>query len=102
MGRKKKYKIASVNFGDEGHPARLLIESYIKKNGKLAVSSLIRKLIVVSLSRKHEYRDYKLQLLLYERKNALQRKVDAATEIFKIEEQLKKITGKKDIDEILF
>jgi len=68
MGKNKKYLIKSVNLGEAGHPARMLAEAYIKKYGKQEFSALCRRLILVFLSDKKEYDDWKKQALIFERK----------------------------------
>ena len=68
MGRPKKYDIRSVNFGEPGHPARVLIEKYVKQHGNKAVSSLIRKLVTVYLQDRPDLKGWKAQMLIHERK----------------------------------
>ncbi|MBN2893490.1 hypothetical protein K9M74_02610 [Candidatus Woesearchaeota archaeon] len=68
MGKPKKYAIKTINFGENGHPARILVEQYIKLHGKNALSQLIRRLVVIYLMDKPEYKDWKAQLLIHERK----------------------------------
>ena len=62
----KKYEVKTINFGGKGHPARVLINKYCEKNGKQSLSPLIRKLVIVYLSKKQEYIDFKKELKYYE------------------------------------
>lgn len=68
MGKPKKYLIKTVNLGESGTPARILAEKYLKKFGKQEFSALCRKLIVLFLSNKKEFEDWKKEALLFERK----------------------------------
>jgi len=74
MGKNKKYLIKTINLGEIGHPARTLAEKYIEKYGKQEFSALCRKLIIIFLSDKEEYKDWKIQALKHERKE-LQSKI---------------------------
>ena len=68
MGRRKKYKISTINFGKEGDPARELLEQYEKTHGKNKTSELIRNLVVGNLSANKEFDNYKIKTLIQERK----------------------------------
>ena len=68
MGKPKKYDIRSINFGEAGHPARILVDKFVQKHGKTALSQLIRRLVVCYLMDKPEYKDWKKDLLIYERR----------------------------------
>lgn len=68
MGKKKKYLIKPVNLGNAGEPARILAERYLKLYGQQEFSKLIRKLIVIYLSPSKQFRDYKKDVLVFERK----------------------------------
>ena len=87
---KKKRLNSTVNFGEEGDPARILVEAFIKKNGKRKLSPLIRKLIVFGLSKKKEYNDFKVEMLKQKRKEIQKRFYETNEELLKNEDQLKK------------
>lgn len=74
MGKNKRYLTKTINLGEVGHPARTLAEKYIEKYGKQEFSALCRKLIMIFLSDKEEYKDWKVQALISERKE-LQSKI---------------------------
>ena len=76
MGHNKKYKVTSIAFGDESDPARILIEQYIKDNGRGSLSTFIRSLVIAALSkkgdkqlmikmRKHRYKELGLKIARY-------------------------------------
>jgi len=67
MGAKKKYAIKTINFGEQSHPARILVEKYVELHGNNALSKLIRRLVVIYLIDNPDYKDWKAQKLLYER-----------------------------------
>jgi len=71
MGRPKKHMTRTVSFGGTGHPARILIEIYEKQNGKQKLSELVRKLIILYLAPKPEYIEYKKQMMLESRNDAI-------------------------------
>ena len=48
---KSKYYIKTINFGDKDNLARILIQQYIKENGKNELSRFIRNLVVYYLSK---------------------------------------------------
>ena len=68
MGKPKKYLRKSINFGGVGNPARILIEKFISKYENSELSSLIRKLVTIYLSDNPEYKDWKIQMLRYEKR----------------------------------
>ena len=68
MGKNKKYLTKTINLGEIGNPARLLAEKYTEKYGKQEFSALCRKLIVIFLSDKEEFKDWKKLALIHERK----------------------------------
>ena len=59
MVKIRKYDITTINFGQAGHPARILKGLFVEKNGKQELSALMRKLIVVHLSTDERYEDWK-------------------------------------------
>lgn len=87
----KKYLIKSINFGEENHPARLIIEKYIEKNGNLALSSMIRKLVCCYCMDKPEYNNWKKDFLIYKRKNIGKEINEKIIEKKKIDDELEKL-----------
>ena len=67
-GRKKKYLIKSINFGQPGDPPRELLQEYEKKFGKNKTSEYIRNLVFYSLSSSPEFDKFKIKNLIEERK----------------------------------
>lgn len=69
MARKnKRYLTKTVNLGTPENPARILAEKYIKRHGNIAFSELCRKGIIAMLSNKKEFKDFKKEQLIRERK----------------------------------
>ena len=68
MGKPKKYLTTTINFGEVGHPARTLIELFLKKHGNNELSKFMRKLVLIFLSDKPEYSIWKDKTLIHERK----------------------------------
>jgi hypothetical protein len=66
MGQVKKYARKSVNFGEVGNPARVLVEQYIEKYGNNGFSALMRKLVLVYLGDRPEHKDHKITALVWE------------------------------------
>jgi len=91
MGKPKKYDIRTINFGEAGHPARLLIEKFVKLHGNKALSQLVRRLIVIYLMDKPEYKDWKGQMLIHERKEIGRLLAQKLERRSKIDEQLREI-----------
>lgn len=79
MGKNKKYLTKTINLGEAGNPARILAEKYIEKYGKQEFSALCRKLLMIFLSDKAEFKDWKIQALISERKE-LQSKIPQISE----------------------
>jgi hypothetical protein len=97
MGRQKTYDIRSINFGEVGHPSRVLIDIFILKYGKSELSKLIRKLVFCYLSDKPEYKDYKIQMMIFER-NKINKLVNEKLEKRrKIDEELNKLGIEPDV-----
>ena len=95
MGKKKKYLIKSVNFGDEKEPARILIEKYLessipkhkdksvttsrdkaKPRREQELSNLMRKLVVIYFSHLKQFEDYKKDALIFERKELIKKRAE--------------------------
>lgn len=87
-GSKKQIKIASVVLGTPDSPPRILAEMYCKKNGKQAFSSLVRELIVAHLSDKPEFKDWKIQKLIFERKQIMESNLENGKKLCENTEQL--------------
>lgn len=51
MGRYKNNFTSTINFGNKGEPARILLKEYIKRHPKYSISKLVRNLIVAYLSK---------------------------------------------------
>ena len=100
MGKPKKYHVRSINFGEAGNPARILIEKFIQIKGKKALSSLIRKWTIIHLKDEPEYQDWKTQQLLYERKELGAEIAEKAEKRSKINQQLRELGT--DPDEVIY
>ena len=69
MGQQKKNLTKTINFGEADNKARILVEDYIKKYGKKnKLSELVRRAVFLVLSDNPEHKDWKIKMLLYERK----------------------------------
>lgn len=68
MGRNKKYRIKSINFGEEGNPSRSLLEKYEQLHGKQKTSEMVRKAIFVFLADRPELKGWKEKNLRNEKK----------------------------------
>ncbi len=90
MGKPKKYLIKSVNFGEVGNLSRIIVEKYEKLYGKQAFSSLMRKLVLIYLSDKPEFDEFKIQKLLFERQELIKQKKEVAKKLNENAEQLEK------------
>jgi len=93
---KKKYLLKQINFGKETEPARILVEKYIKLNGDQKLSKLIRELVVVYLSNKKEFKNYKIELLLSKRKNMKLKMRELGKEILNNAKKLNSLGLKND------
>ena len=91
MGKPKKYDIRSINFGEVGHPARILVGKFVKMNGKTALSILMRRLVVCYLSNNPEYVDWKKQYLINQRKELGKDIAGKAEQRNKIDAQLREL-----------
>lgn len=91
MGKNKKYLIKTVNLGEVGHPSRILAEMYLKKYGKNEFSSLIRKLIMLFLSEKPEFDNWKKETLIFERKELGKQISEISDKLCKNAEKLEKL-----------
>lgn len=91
MGKNKRYLIKTVNLGETGNPARLLSEIYIKKYGKQEFSALVRKLIVIFLSDKPEFKDWKKIALIHQRKEIQSKIPELSNQLRANEEELEKL-----------
>ncbi len=89
MGKPKKYDVRSINFGEVGHPARILVDKFVSLHGKTALSRLIRRLVMIYLMEKPEYRDWKAQKLIYERKELGKKVAQILERRRKVDEELR-------------
>ncbi len=98
MGKKKKYLIKSINFGDVNEPARILIEKYLKmdksitksKTHQQELSNLMRKIAYVFLSNRPELKDWKKELLIYERKELIKKNSEILAQLKENEKDLER------------
>lgn len=90
-GRKKKYKIKSINFGQPGEPSRELIDQYEKEYGSMKTSELIRDLVVQGLSSNKEFDKYKIKNLMMQRKNLFETMKNVQKELEENGEKLSKL-----------
>lgn len=68
-GRRKKYLIKSINFGQPGEPARELIDQYEKEFGSNKTSELVRRFVIYGLSDEPEFKKFKIKNFIKDRKN---------------------------------
>ena len=91
MGKKKKYGIKTINLGEAGHPARILADLYLKKHGNQEFSALIRKLIIIYLSDNPDFKDWKKQALMHERKELQSKIPEISDKLCRNAEELEKL-----------
>jgi predicted CopG family antitoxin len=88
MGKQKSNLVKSVSLGEPGSPPRILAEMYVKKYGNKSFSELIRRLIMIFLSDREEYKDWKKKVLIYERKELQKQVPDISKKLCENAEQL--------------
>ena len=91
MGKPKKYDLRSINFGEPGHPARILVAKFVERNGKTGLSGLIRKLVIVYLQNKSEYKDWEKDLLIHKRKELGKEIAHKVKEKVQVDEELRQL-----------
>lgn len=91
MGKNKKYLTKTINLGEVGNPARILAEKYIEKFGKQEFSALCRRLILIFLSDKDEYKDWKKLALIFERKELQSQIPDISKKLCENADKLEKL-----------
>lgn len=96
---KNKYLRTSINFGKKGELSRELAEKLIKEVGKIGFSNVVRKALIACYLNKKEFRDVKINKLLYERKELKSQVPKISKQLQEKEKQLNKLGYKlKDLE----
>ena len=97
ISAKKKYDIRTINFGERGNPARVLVRQYVKEHGVNKLSELIRRLVFCYLSGKAEHKNWRVELLLFEREQLGEQVFGVSKRMREVEAELRKL-GVDDVE----
>lgn len=93
MGRQKDRGITSVEFGNKGTPARILIDQYRESKGRGEVSRLIRKLVLIHLGNNPAFREFKIKEAEYNVKLLAEEMVKINAKLLNAKDRLATLTG---------
>lgn len=85
---KKTYDRTTICFGEKGDPARIIKDKISEYYGKAALSSQVRRAIVVCYGNKPEFKDYKIKIKMFELQEAIKEMTSYAKKRNQIKEDL--------------